>query len=112
LLSDASGEPFADVADFLREADAQRVIGLLSSCNGLRYTAPDLPIECPRILLDRSAIPEHEALIAEAQAQAGTYIVLEDTAYVPASIDASVVFERSRPTGLATLTVYDMAYTP
>jgi len=104
LVADASGFGLPEAADILREEQPERIIGLLSNCWGLEYTAPELSIECPRINPTGEDIPVLQELIDSAEA--GTIVVYEDSAYVPETIRGDVIAEITRPGGRANLTIY------
>ncbi len=106
MESDAAGFGLAQVLAAL-PSDAERVIGILSNCQGLRYLAAqrDL-IECPPLRPDGQDIEALTALL-EASRQPGTYAILEALPYAPAQSpgQAVAVIEAGRPT----LTVYRLA---
>jgi hypothetical protein len=107
FAADSAGMGLAEVATVLVDADAQQVIGLLANCQSLRYVAATtLNVQCPRISPTGADIPALTALV-EAEQGAGTYVVLENSPYVPASVPGDIVFEIARPGGLTTLRVYD-----
>lgn len=108
ISGDSTGFGLQDVSDVLRQqGDSTRIIGLLSNCWGLRYTAPDLNVVCPRVSHTGRDIPAHEALIAE-QTSSGIYVVLEDSPYVPDTVAGQVVSVIRPDEGRPTLTIYHL----
>lgn len=109
LASDASGVGLETVRDLLRQHDAERVIGIMANCQGLRYESFGLfPVECPTINPSGETIPELEALMNASRAE-DVYVVLEAIDYLPDSAPGRVVGTVNAATNRPRLTLYSLA---
>jgi hypothetical protein len=85
VASDASGFGLAETIAILAPQNPTTVLGLLSNCSSLRYLALGrFTVECPRINPTGEDVQALAALLAESHAE-GTYAVIEDSPYVPAT---------------------------
>ena len=107
--SDAAGSALDEVIAILESRNPIRVIGALANCDGFRYRAwQKLLVECLRMRAtgeDATAI----AVYANAFDNKDTYIVLETSPYAPAIVNGTIIAIVERPTGLATLTIYQLS---
>jgi hypothetical protein len=107
LVADASGFGLAEIVEVLRPLQPDAVIGLLSNCWGLQYTAPDLPIECPRVNPSGADVEALTRLV-ESRQGSGVYVVLEHSPYVPQTIPGQMILSVERPKQRANLTLYHL----
>ncbi|MBZ0288563.1 MAG: hypothetical protein K8I30_13180, partial [Anaerolineae bacterium] len=109
VYSDASGFGLSDVRAELMPHTPAKVIGLLSNCQALRYLALyEFEVECPNLNPSGENIPELLDLIEQNRA-AGTYVVLENLAYVPSSLSGKIIAVIPRPGAGPTLSIYDLS---
>ncbi len=109
VASDNSGFGLAEVAAVLRQHNAREVIGLSTSCLGLRYLTlgADFTVTCPRVNPNREDIPAHQTLM-ESRREPGVFVVLEDSPYVPDSAPGEPVAVIEHESGRPRLTIYDL----
>ena len=107
MMSDASGYGLAEVATTILHTEADTVIGLLSNCQSLRYLLiTQREVLCPRVNPNGEDIPRHLELI-EATVQQGTaLVILENSPYVPATVDGEFITLTVRPNGLSALRLF------
>ncbi len=109
LVSDASGSGIPEIFTYLRDRQPIQVIGLLSNCQSLRYMAINtFPVTCPRVNPNGSDVEALAALMAENRTE-GTYVILEDSAYVPAEAPGQLLITITRPQNGPSLAIYDLA---
>lgn len=109
IASDGSGFGLSETFALLQSEGAVQVVGLLSNCDALRYTAPsNIEVLCPGLRPDRSNVPEIEQRLAELQVP-GVYVVVEDNDYVPEHIPGTQTAVVQRPDGGPALTIYRLA---
>jgi 4-amino-4-deoxy-L-arabinose transferase-like glycosyltransferase len=109
VSSDASGFRLEDVLLALHERGAQRVVGVIANCEGLRMRARgSLTVICPRL---QHSGANREAVAEEVRAlrQTGTFGVLEAIPYLPEQLDGEVVLRFQKPRQGSTYTLYDLA---
>lgn len=93
---DGSGYRVADVAALLVTLPPADVVGLFPNCDALRLqTKGDLAVMCPRINPDGSDRERLAVLLAD-ELPTGSYIVRENSPYVPDTVPGEqlAVFER------------------
>ena len=104
ILSDAVGFGFEQIPDLIPAHE--QVLGILANCQGLRYTfLAEYDVRCTQINPngeDISTIIEW----VEINRPLRSYAVLEDSAYLPDSIEGEIIGRIERPGGRATLTIY------
>lgn len=108
VSSDASGFRLEAVLSALHERGAQRVVGVIANCEGLRMRARDsLLVICPRL---QHSGANREAVAEEVRAwrQAGNFAVLEDIPYLPEQLAGEVVLRFQKPRDGTTYTLYDL----
>lgn len=109
LVSDASGSGLTEIIAYLRDRQPRQVIGLLPNCQSLRYMALNVfPVTCVRVNPNGSDVEALAALMEENRA-VGTYVVLEDSAYVPAKAPGQLLITITRPQNGPSLAIYDLA---
>lgn len=109
MMSDASGYGLAEVANTVLQTDAQAVIGLLSNCQSLRYLLiTQREVLCPRVNPNGEDIPRHLALIEATVQQGTTLVILENSPYVPTTLDGEFISLTVRPSGLSALRLFRM----
>jgi len=109
LASDASGAGLAEIFADLQERQPRQVIGLLSNCQSLRYMALNIfPVLCPRVNPNGSDI-EALTVLMEENRLPGVYVVLEDSAYVPAKAPGQLLATINRPQNGPSLAIYDLS---
>lgn len=107
--SDAAGSGLDEVIAILEARQPALVLGALANCEGLRYRAwQRLPIVC----LPMGPDGQDKAAIAAAASDPAlpdrSYMVLETSPYAPETVPGTVVDVVTRPTNLATLTIYKL----
>ena len=113
MMSDASGYGLADVATVVAQSDAHTVIGLLANCQSLRYLLIEQrEIICPRVNPNGEDIPNHLQLIDATTQQGVTLVILENSPYVPATINGDFLSLTVRPNGLSALRLFRVEQTP
>ncbi|MFZ4814521.1 MAG: hypothetical protein ACOYL5_08300 [Phototrophicaceae bacterium] len=106
--SDASGFGLAELWATLEDQQAERVIGLFSNCQSLAFMVQEaLIVECPRINPNGEDVPALAALLVESNT-ANTYVIVENTGYVPQDIPGTFITRYDRPGGITTLTLYQL----
>jgi len=108
LASDASGVGLDAARDVLRERGAERVIGIMANCQGLRYESfGALAVECPTINPNGESIPDLVALM-EANRVENAYVVLEAIGYLPTTAPGRVVATINPSSSRPRLTIYQL----
>ena len=92
VTAEGGGFGLTETLSVLRAEGAERVIGVLANCLGLRYIAGDLTVDCPRLSPNGEDIPALEALL-EANRAPGVYAVLETLPYAPNTAPGRLVAE-------------------
>lgn len=108
IYSDATGFGFEQVPEMIPDVNRPQIIGLLANCQGLRFTYWNTyEILCRSINSNGSDIP---ALIAWVDENRGLvpYVILEDSSYIPDTIDGEVIRIIERPDNRANLTIIDI----
>ncbi len=108
VSSDASGFRLEAVLSALHERGAQRVVGVIANCEGLRMRARgSLIVICPRL---QHSGANREAVAEEVRAlrQAGSFAVLEDIPYLPEQLEGEVVLRFQKPRDGTIYTLYDL----
>ncbi len=109
IASDATGFGLREVRDYLAPLESIQVIGALANCQGLRYTAWDtLPVLCRRISPMGDDVDDFVRLMDESRFD-GSFIVLEDSPYVPDTAPGRLLTVIERPEGRANLAIYDLS---
>lgn len=91
LLSSSAGTGLSEIVQELEERGAERVIGLLANCHGLRYLAAgEFEVICPNINPNSDSLEELEALIESSHAK-GSYMVIEELDYVPQVVSGAEI---------------------
>jgi hypothetical protein len=109
IESDAIGFGFAEIAALIPDANRPLVLGFLANCQGFRYTyRQEYELHCETVNPDGSDIDELLALVEDLRGTA-EYLILEESAYFPASIDAELLGIVERPANRANLRLYRLS---
>lgn len=110
IRSDASGFGIREAKQILIQHRASQVIGALANCDGLYYLSLGQPftVICPKINPNGTSVDAIADLINRSRT-AGTYVVLEDIPYVPASAPGQLIATISRPQDSPALRIYDLS---
>ena len=109
IQSDASGFGIREAKQILIQHGASQVIGALSNCDGLYYVSLEaFTVICPRINPNGTSVGSIADLINRSRS-AGTYVVLEDSPYVPASAPGQLIATILRPQNGSELRIYDLS---
>lgn len=109
VRSDAGCFGCRTAGEVLAAHQPTEVIGLLPNCQAFRYTNWDLldNVTCPRINPNRSDIPAHINLM-DSRREAGVYVVLEASTFVPESAPGEVIAVIEDESGRPRLTLYNL----
>ncbi|RMG80471.1 MAG: hypothetical protein D6712_18045 [Chloroflexi bacterium] len=109
VVSDAAGIGIDETLAILRENHAQQVIGLLANCQGLRYRAQGAPeVICPTLDFSGNNWPQLLKQVDNLRGD-GVFVVIEDSPYVPSSVEGEFIAEVKRPEERANLRIYDLS---
>jgi hypothetical protein len=106
IQSDATGFGFAEIAALIPRENRPIVLGLLANCQGFRYSYFDAyEVLCQQVNPDGSDIPRLLTWVEEMSSSA-QYLILEESAYFPETIDAEILALIERPANRANLRLY------
>lgn len=109
MSSEASGFGLAEVKDYLKQQPVTQVIGLFSTCTGLKWmTLEDFPVNCPRINPNGEDIDTLNRLMSDNR-KAGVYVVFEELPYLPSNPPGKLIKVIQRPGDGLALSIYDLA---
>jgi hypothetical protein len=109
IYSEGSGFGLTEVRSTLKNQPVKVVIGMLSNCIGLKWiSTEDFPVTCPNINPTGEDIGVLEVLMDENRT-AGTYLVLEQSAYLPTTAPGELVATITRPGDGPSLSIYDLS---
>jgi hypothetical protein len=109
IYADGAGSALDEVIAFLETRQPSRVLGALANCDGLRYRAwQKLPIECLK-MSPSGEDADDIAAVANSINDPSIYLVLETSPYAPPSVEGIALATFERPTGLASLTIYQLS---
>lgn len=108
LNADGTGFGFAEIADHIPSENRPEILGILSNCQGLRYTYWDTyEVLCRPIRPNGRDIPVMLNWVEESRGVV-PYVVLEESIFLPDSIEGEEIVYIERPRSRANLTIYSI----
>jgi hypothetical protein len=109
IQSDATGFGFTEIAALIPRENRPIVLGLLANCQGFRYSYfVEYEVLCQQVNPDGSDIPRLLNWVEEMRSSA-QYLILEESAYFPETIDAEFLALIERPVNRANLRLYRLS---